>query len=79
MSKPETTPRRLYTMTGVLMLAGTDEVFSGIILATSEDEARGNHVAFMLKQRPGWLVHSCNVWRVPDALVREAVEALAND
>lgn len=70
--------RRLYTMTGVVQRDTHTDVLSGCVLATSEDEARGNHVRWMLKQRPGYQVHSCNVWRVPDDLVRAAAEALAD-
>ncbi|MGG5810982.1 hypothetical protein [Falsiroseomonas sp. CW058] len=72
-----TVRRRLYVLTGVVQSGNASEVLSGCLLAPSEDAARGNHVRWMQEQKPGWLVHSVNLFPIPDDLLRDAVREIA--
>jgi len=69
--------RRLYCVTGVAVLGSTYEVDTGLVFATSEEEARGSHMRSIQDRRPGYLVHSVLASSVPDALVLEAAREIA--
>lgn len=72
-SPPAPEPRRrLYLISGVMVLGNHFEILPGLLLAASKDEARGAHVRFMKEKLPGYLMHSIQVTEIPDDLVREA-------
>jgi hypothetical protein len=68
--------RRLHVLSGAMQSGGTVTMLAGCLLALSEDEARGAHIRWMQEQMPGCLVHSCNVFAIPDHLVLQAAELL---
>lgn len=79
MSDPTQTTvrRRLYLVTGVMCMPGNDlEVVPGCLLTHNENEARGAHLDFILKNKIGGLVQSISVEVLPDNLVLQAAREM---
>jgi hypothetical protein len=78
-TKDQTTiGRRLYLITGVMCLGTNIKIMPGLLMAASEDEARGAHMKWMKEQHPEMAVQLVAVTSVFDSLIREAMESLQN-
>lgn len=73
------TRRYLYLISGVMCRGSNFDVIPGLLLASSEDEARGSHIKWMQTKQPDMLVHSVSVRQVADNFIAQAALEVLKD